>query len=201
MRYFFSRRDPRLTRVLFIESGARSLSESILPHLHSTWHPGVQIDLLTCYAGLPSGWPASTTVFHIGDYGGREGRRRLMRELRGLQYSFAGMICSAEPIMTKWKWLIAARLPAKFFIVNENGDYFWVQRANSSIIRRFFLVRLGLAGEGSLRTVARLLAFPFSLLYLMLYALFVHARRRLRMALIPNRDQRGNPGAFRYRSF
>jgi hypothetical protein len=182
VRYFFARRDPVLTHVLFIESGARALSEGVLPHLHSTWGPGVEIDLVTCYDGLPSGWPASTAVYRIGDYGSPEGRRKLISELRARQYSFAGMICSAESIMTKWKWLIALRLPAKFFILNENGDYFWVQRANSRIIRRFFLVRLGLAGEGSLRTIARLLVFPFSLLFLMLYALFVHARRKLRMA-------------------
>jgi len=192
VRYYFSRRDPPLTRVLFIESGARSLTEGILPHLHNTWHPGVQIDLVTCYAGLPAGWPPTTAVFHVGDYGSREGRRKLLRELRGRQYSFAGMICSAQPIMTKWKWLIAARLPAKFFILNENGDYFWVQRENAHIVRRFLLVRLGLAGEGALRTLARLLAFPFSLLYLILYALFVHARRRIRLAsAAPSRINNG----------
>jgi hypothetical protein len=182
VRYFFSRHEPPLTRVLFIESGARSLSEGLLPHLHVMWGDDVEIDLVTCYDGLPSGWPASTKVFRVGDYGSGEGRKRLVRELRARRYSFAGMICSAESIMTKWKWLIALRLPAKFFIVNENGDYFWVQRANSPTIRRFFLIRFGLAGEGSLRTAARLLMFPFSLLFLMLYALFVHLRRRLRMA-------------------
>ncbi len=182
MRYFFSRRDPPLTRVLFIESGSRSLTEGILRHLHTLWGEDVEIDLVTCYEGIPSGWIEATNIFRVGDYGGGDGRRKLMRELRARQYSFAGMICSAESIMTKWKWLIALRLPAKFFIVNENGDYFWVQRANTPTIRRFFLVRFGLAGEGSLRTVARLLMFPFSLLFLMLYALFVHLRRRLRMA-------------------
>ena len=182
MRYFF-RRDPPLTRVLLIESGSRSLIEGLIPHLHAMWGPGVQIDLVTCYAGLPAGYDPSTTVFRVGDYGTREGRRRLVRELRARDYSFAGMICSAEPIMTKWKWMVALRLPAKFFIVNENGDYFWVQRSNTQTIRRFAMVRMGLAGEGSVRTTGRLLLFPFSLVFLIVYAVFVHARRRLRMAL------------------
>jgi hypothetical protein len=170
-----------MTRVLLIESGARSLVEGLIPHLHAMWGPEVQIDLVTCYAGTPAGY-GGATVFRVADYGSREGQLRLVRELRARGYSFAGMICSAEPIMTKWKWLIALRLPAKFFIVNENGDYFWVQRSNARTIRRFALVRLGLAGEGSLRTTGRLLVFPFSVLFLILYAAFVHARRRLRMA-------------------
>ncbi|HWE48253.1 MAG TPA: hypothetical protein VG273_00585 [Bryobacteraceae bacterium] len=186
MRYFFRRNDPPLTRVLFIESGARSLSEGVLRHLHNAWGKTVEIDLVTCYDGLPAGWSPGTTVFRVADYNSPEGRRRLTRELRARNHSFAGMICSGESIMTKWKWLIALRVPAKFFIVNENGDYFWVQRANSRIIRRFMLVRLGLEGEGSLRTIARLLIFPFSLLFLILYALAVHARRRLRMLLQPD---------------
>jgi hypothetical protein len=182
VRYFFSRHDPPLTRLLLIESGSRHLSEGLLPHLHGTWGQAVEIDLVTCYEGLPAAWPPSTTVFRVADYNSPEGRRKLIQELRARNHSFAGMICSGQPIMTKWKWLIALRLPAKFFIVNENGDYFWAQRANTRIIRHFMLVRLGLEGEGSLRTVGRLLMFPFSLAFLILYALTVHARRKLRMA-------------------
>jgi hypothetical protein len=90
------------------------------------------------------------------------------------------MICSGESIMSKWKWMLFLRMPVKFFVMNENGDYFWVHRDNWSNIRRFVRARLGLVGEGSLRTVVRLLVFPFSVLYLVLYALAVHARRRLR---------------------
>ena len=39
-----------------------------------------------------------------------------------------GVICAAEPIMTKWKWWLGNKLPAKTFIINENGDYFWLDR-------------------------------------------------------------------------
>ena len=90
------------------------------------------------------------------------------------------MICSNEPIMTKWKWVLAARLPAKVFILNENGDYFWLDRGHLSNIRNFVLVRAGLTGSGAVRTLARLVSFPFTLLYLILYALTVHLRRKLR---------------------
>jgi hypothetical protein len=32
--------------------------------------------------------------------------------------------------MTKWKWMLAARLPGKVFVVNENGDYFWLDHGH-----------------------------------------------------------------------
>ena len=182
MRYFFQREDPPHTRVLLIESGSRSLIEGVLPHLHRQFGPDVEVDLVTCYAGLPAGYDTSTTVFRVTDYVTPESRADFVRHLKARGYSSAGMICSAEPIMTKWKWMLALRLPAKFFIMNENGDYFWVHRDNSKVIKRFMLVRLGLAGEGSLHTIGRLVMFPFSLLFLMLYALTVHTRRKLRMA-------------------
>jgi hypothetical protein len=90
------------------------------------------------------------------------------------------MICSAEPIMTKWKWVLAARLPGKVFVVNENGDYFWLDRGHLANIRYFILYRAGLTGSGAVRTLARVVLFPFSLLYLILYAAAVHLRRSLR---------------------
>ena len=93
------------------------------------------------------------------------------------RYTIVGIICSAEPIMTKWKWVLAARLPGKVFVLNENGDYFWIDRGHLANIRYFVLFRAGLTGAGAVRTLARVVLFPFSLLYLILYALTVHLRR------------------------
>jgi hypothetical protein len=88
--------------------------------------------------------------------------------------------------MLWWKWFLALRLPAKLFIVNENGDYFWFHRDNFASVREFALERSGLTGAGAVRTLGRLLAFPFTLFYLLMYAFTVHARRRLRLALSGN---------------
>ena len=82
--------------------------------------------------------------------------------------------------MTKWKWVLAARIPAKVFIVNENGDYFWLDWGHLEPLRQFVLLRAGLADTGAARTVARVISFPFTLLYLLLYATTVHARRAFR---------------------
>ena len=187
MRYFLARRAPPLTRILLIESGSRSLVENLLPHLRSVWGEQVPIDLVTCYAGLPAGFDTDTVTFRVTDYGSKQGRKELVRVLRGRGYSMAGMICSAEPIMTKWKWLLAARVPARFFILNENGDYFWLHRDNAATIRHFLMVRAGLSGAGAIATLGRLLIFPFSVLFLLLYAFTAHSGRILRRGINPGK--------------
>jgi hypothetical protein len=190
VRYFVSSRDPfqhpapapaaPQPRILFIESGSRTLSEVAIAGLCRLW-PAAPIDLLTCYGGLPEGFPADTAVFRVTDYATPPLRNELIRTLRARDYRVAIMICSAEPIMTKWKWMLALRIPAKFLVVNENGDYFWLHRENLDLIRQFVLVRAGLHGAGALRTFARVLLFPFSLLFLLMYAFVAHTRRRLRL--------------------
>ncbi|HVW83728.1 MAG TPA: hypothetical protein VHB50_03570 [Bryobacteraceae bacterium] len=179
MKYLISRREPAGTRILLIESGSRALAEGLLPHLRSTWAAEYTIDLATCYGGMPEGFQPDGDIFRVTDYGSPERRKELIRELRRRDYAYLGVICSAEPIMTKWKWWIALRVPAKVFIVNENGDYFWLNRENAAVVREFALVRGGLAGAGAIRTFARLLVFPFTVLFLLMYAFTAHMRRSL----------------------
>ena len=173
-----------MTGVLLIESGSRSLIESVALHLRTGWARDVPIDLLTCFGGLPAGFGPENTIYRTTDYATPESRKELLRLLRARKYSMVGMICSGEPIMTKWKWMIALRLPVKVFIINENGDYFWVNREQSANAREFCLVRMGLSGEGAIRTIGRLLIFPFSLLFLLLYAFVAHAGRMVRQKKI-----------------
>jgi hypothetical protein len=181
VRYFLTRRQPEVSRLLLVESGPRYLFEGLIPGIRESYGPSVFVDLVTCYPGLPAGFdPATTTVYRVSDYRGRAGRSRLYRELAANRYSVAGIICSAQPIMTKWKWALTLRLPAKVFILNENGDYFWLDYAHWRVIRHFVLYRAGLAGAGAVRTLARLFLFPATLLYLLLYATTVHGRRVLR---------------------
>src|SRR6185312_13104324 len=127
--------------------------------------------------------PDNSKIFHVADYATPDLRHTLARELQARDYAYAGMICSSEPIMNKWKWWLAANVPAKFFVINENGDYFWANRKNATAIRRFVLVRLGLSGAGAAHTFLRLLAFPFAVLYLLLYAGMAHLRRILRLKI------------------
>jgi len=180
MRYFVSKRIPPFARVLLIESGSRDLFEELLRGLYDI-HPGMRADLVTCFEGVPATFRADAgQVYRVTDFPTPALRQRLYSELARNQYAIAGMICANQPIMTKWKWMLALRLPAKVFILNENGDYFWIDRGHLSNIRHFLLVRAGLTGSGAVRTLARLVSFPFTLLYLILYALTVHLRRKLR---------------------
>lgn len=180
MRYFLTRKHPVASRILLVESGPRHVLERLLPHLRSAYGEAVPIDLVTCYAGLPAGLDAgSTAVYRVSDYRGRPQRRRLYRELKARRPSVLAMICAGVPIMTKWKWMLAARLPVKVLVVNENGDFFWIDRAHWKTIRHFVLFRAGLSGAGAIRAVCRVVVFPFTLAYLLLYAAMIHIRRKV----------------------
>jgi hypothetical protein len=181
VRYVLTHGDPPVHAILLVESGSRHLVEKLVPSLRQSWGNDVFIDLVTCYPDFPRGLEStSTRLYYVPDYRGRARRRELYRELRRNRYAFIGILCSAEPLMTKWKWALALQVPAKLFIINENGDYFWVDRHHWRLVCRFVLFRSGLAGAGAVRTLARVLSFPFTLAYLLLYATAVHTRRALR---------------------
>jgi hypothetical protein len=178
VRHFFTSRTPPFTRALLIESGSRRLLDSLVPSLYQFYGEALEIDLVTCFAGVPEGFRG--TVYRVADYSGRAGRKRLYAELVSRGYPILGMICSGESIMTKWKWALAARVPAKVFALNENGDYFWVDWSHWRVILHFALFRAGLTGAAAIPTIARLVFFPVSLAYLLTYAGLVHLRRKLR---------------------
>ena len=181
VRYFLTGGSPPLHAVLLVESGSRGLIERAIVSLRRTWGEEVPIDLVTCFDDLPLGFrPETTRIYCVVDYRGREGRKKLYRKLAENRYTLVGLVCSGEALMAKWKWALALRLPAKLFIINENADYFWVDRLHWSNIRQFVLVRAGMSGTGAVRTLSRAFSFPFTLLYLLLYATTVHARRALR---------------------
>ena len=177
---FLRLRYPEITSVLLVESGPRDLLESVLPKLRSHFGGQAPFDLVTCYAGLPAGFdPESAAVYHTHSYRGRGGRRRLYRELQARRHAVLVMVCSGSPILAKWKWAVAFQLPVKVLIVNENGDYFWFDRSNWKIIRRFVLLRAGLSGGNAVHTIGRILFFPLTLAYLLLYAAVIHLRRKV----------------------
>ena len=181
VRYFLTRGHRPVTSILLVESGSRELLERALVPLRRIWGDQVFIDLVTCYSGLPAGFvPETTRVYRVSDYRGRQSRRGLYRELAKNKYALVGIVCSGQPLMTKWKWALALRLPAKVFIINENADYFPLEIGEWNNVRRFVLSRAGLGGAGAVRTLARVISFPFTLLYLLLYATTVHTRRTVR---------------------
>jgi hypothetical protein len=180
LRYFFRRYIPPFTRVLLVESGSRGSFDALVPLLYQIHGEAMEIDLLTCHADAPVGFRGR--VYRVENYSGPVARRRLFRELASSQYAALGILCSGEPIMTKWKWALVARLPAKVFVINEFAGFLyldWGQLRNLAAFARF---RLGLSGAAATPAVARLLLFPFALAYLLLFAAIVHTKRRIRIS-------------------
>jgi hypothetical protein len=181
VRFVLSGRQPNPSAILLVESGSREILERLIPVLRSVWGTEIPIDVFTCYAGLPRGFePQNTRVFRAGDYRTREQRTAALRALKANGYTWVGIVCSGEPVLMKWKWALAFGLKAKVFIINENADYFWLDRMHLPIVFRLATERTGLAGAGAARTLARVFAFPFTLAYLLLYAAAVHGRRAIR---------------------
>lgn len=172
---------PKFERVLLIESGRRYLLEHLIPGIYKNHGSGVIVDVLTCFADSPKGLAESSTVYRLSDFGGFSGRGRLIETLRSNGYNVCGMICSGETVMFRWKWYVSLLLPAKTFVLNENGDYFWLDRAHADLAWHFLLFRMGLAGAAAAPTLLRILAFPFSLCWLVAYAAAVNLLRRIRL--------------------
>ncbi len=164
--------------MLLIESGSRYLLEDLIPGIIES-HPELErLDLVTCFPGQPSTFdPARGRIWRVGEYGGKQNRRRLYRELSAAGHNVVGIICSGEAIMTKWKVVLGWQTRGKVFVLNENGDYFWLDRENWSAIRHFILFRMGLSGAAAVTTIVRLLVFPVTLAYLLLFAAYVNLRR------------------------
>ncbi|HUQ95656.1 MAG TPA: hypothetical protein VM120_28520 [Bryobacteraceae bacterium] len=180
MHLFFSSRIPHFNHVLLIESGSRAILDNLLPGLRELYGNNLRVDLVTCYTGLPEGLPPTARVYRVWDYPDPASRKRLASTLKSNRYEIVGIICSGEPIMTKWKWWLSSKLPAKVFILNENGDYYWFDYTNWRTMLHFIFFRAGLTGADAVTTITRLLLFPFTLCYLLLYATAVHLRRKVR---------------------
>lgn len=178
MRYFWNvRRFPENTRILLVESGSRELLEKAIPTIRTFWN-GITppIDVFTCFAGVPEGIGDDGQIYRVSDYPGPE-RKKLLKELKGKGYAVMGIVCSEEPILFKWKFLIAASVPAKMLVINECGDCFWADRDNWSAIRQFVASRSGITGATVLRSILQTAALPVTFLGLVCYAAGAHAVR------------------------
>jgi hypothetical protein len=80
--------------------------------------------------------------------------------------------------MTKWKWVIVARVPAKVMIVNESGDTFWLDRGHLRELAGILSNRPALM---PLRIASQLIALPFTMCILVSFAALAHGRRLWRM--------------------
>lgn len=187
MKWVLSRRVPPVTRILLVESGPRHVADTVLPRLRQVFGERVTIDLLTCYSNEPDHFSSNLgtrgQVWRVTDYTDRGSRWRLLRKLRSQAYPVAGIICTGAPTMGPWKKALLLVSPSKFLIINDNADFFWVDRGHWQSLSQFLLDRAGLLEDTAVRTLARALALPLSLSYLLGYAAYVHLVRLLRAVL------------------
>jgi hypothetical protein len=178
LRYFWNVRTfPEKSRILLVESGSRELLEKAIPTVRTFWDGQTPpIDLFTCFSGVPEGIGDDGQIYRVADYPGPE-RKKLLRELKGRGYAVLGIVCSEEPILARWKWLITVSVPAKLLVINESGDCFWADRENWSAIRQFVASRSGLTGATVLRSILQIVVLPLTLLWLVFFAAGAHTVR------------------------
>jgi hypothetical protein len=175
-----SRWTPECDRVLVIESGARGAADKFLKSLYNEERPD-RVDVLTCHGSAPVSFDTEKGhVYMTQQATSGPARSQLFRELAGARYSSVCLLCTGDPIMTKWKWMVACRIPAKVLIVNENADSFWLDRGHLASVRKLIRERMGLHRITPPRIISQLILFPFTLAALLVFALVVHTERRLR---------------------
>jgi hypothetical protein len=181
LRYFLRPHTaPPIRKILLVESGSRHLLERLIPNLRRVYGEGLQVDLCTCFPGAPDALVGNGTIYRTSAFGTASARKALYRELRANGYDALGIICSAERIMTKWKWMLVYQADARAFLINENADYVWFDRLHAAGLAAYARTRLGFEDSGAVRTLARIVLLPFTLVYLSLYALKVHTMRAMR---------------------
>jgi hypothetical protein len=181
LRYFLRpHKAPPIRKILLVESGSRHLIERLIPNLRQVYGEATQIDLCTCFPGAPEAIGETGKVYRTSSFSTSAARKELYRELRANGYHALGIVCSAEPIMTKWKWMLVYQTGVRTFLINENADYVWFDRLHWKGLTAYASLRLGFEDSGAVRTLVRIVLLPFSLMYLSVYALRVHALRALR---------------------
>ncbi len=182
MRYLFRKSIPHVRRVLLVESGSRSLSERFFPVLRRVFGEGVHVDIFSCVPENDfAGQAEFGHYYRSQDVARREHRGAFLAELRKNDYQAIVIYCANSPILFRWKWWLALRLPAKVLIANENADCYWLDIGHWRNAKSMVAERSGLRGTGPIRTIGQAMLFPLVLLYLILFALAVHMRRGLRI--------------------
>ncbi len=180
--YYFLRphKAPPVRKILLVESGSRHLLERLIPNLRAVYGESLHFDLCTCFPGSPQSLGEACKIYRTADFRTQSARKKLYAELRANGYQAIGILCSGEPIMTQWKWMLVYQTRAHAFLINENSDYVWFDRLHASGLAVYARTRLGFEDTGAVRTLVHIVLLPVSLIYLSLYAMKVHLVRRLR---------------------
>ena len=180
MKGFFRDDVPSARDILLFESGSQHVFARALGSLRQSF-PEARLHLVTCWPDTPPGPFAN--LYRVRDYPSRGDKVRLLSAFRKTPADVLVVVCSRERVMYAWKMLALFWVPAKTLIVNENGDYFWLDWHNRRALRQFLQSRWSIMRKEYLLTVLRAVVFPLTLLYLLANAAFIYARRWRRLLL------------------
>lgn len=181
MKWFLSGRAPHATKILLVESGSRHLLERAAAEM-SRHFPTAKFDLCTCYTGVLEA-VAVDQVWRVNEVRSFGAKLSMARAVIRTRPPIAALLFSGEPVMFNWKMLLLAALPSKIIVINEHGDFFWLDRKNLALLRSFVGARLGVGGDAFLRAVSQVLVFPFVFLFLVFYTLVTYLARWTRLLL------------------
>lgn len=181
MKWFLSGRAPHATKILLVESGSRHLLERAVAEM-SRHFPAAKFDLCTCYPGVLE-TAAVDQVWRVNEVRSFGAKLSMARAVLRTRPPIAALLFSGEPVMFNWKMLLLAALPSKIIVINEHGDFFWLDRKNLTLLRSFVGARLGVGGDAFLRAFSQVLVFPFVFLFLVFYTLVTYLARWTRLLL------------------
>ena len=181
MKLFLTARIPEATRVLLVESGSRAVLERALVRMRLIF-PHARFELCTCFHGWPTAQPIER-VWRVTEAPGFFSKCGLALRIARSRPPIAALLFSGEPIMFNWKLALLLLLPSKLLVVNEHGDFFWLDRANLAVLRQFLGARWGVSGEELVRSLCRSVSFPFVFLFLLLGAAVAYLKRWLRLLM------------------
>jgi hypothetical protein len=185
MRGLFTRTDAGFDRILFIESGERDTAEQILARLYTA--PGIErVDVLTCLDTRPEQFDSARgTLYSVHAPEAVASRRAFVDRMARGPYSAIAIVCSGSGILEKWKWAIALRTRAKVVIADEHANLFPLDYEHRDELLTLLSTRItpdfGFLGELA-RLAGEFIVMPFTIAYLILFTIFVHLRRKLRVA-------------------
>ena len=179
MRYFLRSRIPEPTIVLLVESGSRCVMEKAYARMRLIF-PQAHFELCTCFPGVPS--PSGfERVYRVAEAPDGASKWKMLLAMRRSRPQVAALLFTGEPVMVRWKLVLMLLLPSKLLVVNENGDFFWLDWSNRAVLGRFLRSRLDVEGAELLRAICRLLVLPFLFTFLAAYALLAYLGRWLRL--------------------
>lgn len=141
---------------------------------------GIPIDVVGCRRTALLGVDSYADVSEARTF---SGRLAVLRRIRRGGYSIAGVLSSGDSTMALWKFAAIVVVPAKFLVLNENVDFFWIDRGHWTNAVALLQQRSGLGGESTVRAMAWFAALPFAAVFLLSYAAWVHVARIFRLLL------------------